>query len=157
MWHKHFTPPLVALAVTALLLTAAPAARSDEDVRVSVSVVAILATGEKKVDPEVEAIATEVRKKYPNLTGFRLARMSCLPVVVGKEETFQLEDDQVAVVGVQNSSNKNHPYRVAVKPPGLKEITYSTCCGKYFPIVTPYLTRAKKEQLIIAVMVNPAK
>jgi hypothetical protein len=145
--------PLAALAVTALLLAPAPAARPADDV--SVSVVAILATADKKVDPEVEAIATEVRKKYPNLTGFHLGRMSSQQVTVGKEETFQLEDEQVALIGVLNGPDKNDRVRLKIKPPQLKEITYSTVCGKYFPIVTPYLTRAKKEQLIIAIMVQP--
>jgi hypothetical protein len=153
MWRGSITRQLSALAVAALLLTAAPTAGPAEDVRVSV--VAILATADKKVDPEVEAIATEVRKKYPNLTGFHLARMSCLPVAVGKEETFQLEDGQVAVVAVQNGPDKSERVRLKVTPPGIKEITYSTICGKYFPIVTPYLTRAKKEQLIIAIMAQP--
>jgi len=148
------TRPLMALAVVALLFAAAPAVRAaSEDMRISV--VAILATADgTKVDPEVEAIAKEVRKKYPALTGFRLARMTALPVAVGKEETFPLEDDQVALVKVVHGIDKDERVRLKVKPPHLNEITYSTVCGKYFPIVTPYLTRAKQEQLIIAIMVK---
>jgi hypothetical protein len=146
---------LVLAAAAALLLGAAAPARAFEDVRVSV--VAILASGgAKKVDPELEAIATEVRKKCPNLTGFHLARMTCLPVPVGKEETFPLEDDQKAAVAVQQGPDKNDRIRLKVKPPQLNDITYSTCTGKYFPIVTPYRTKAK-EQLIIAIMVSPGR
>jgi len=153
---KTVTLPLVLLTALGLLGAGAPSARAEEDVRVSV--VAILATRDgKKVDNEVEAIAKEVRKKYPALTGFRLARMTCLPITVGKEETFPLEDDQVAMVAVQNGVDKNDRVRLKVKPPQLNEITYSTICGKYFPIVTPYLTKAKQEQLILAIMVNNGK
>jgi hypothetical protein len=152
MWRSSLLGASVALTLAALLL-AAPAVRAADDVRVSV--VAILATADgKKIDPEVEAIAAAVRKEYPSLTGFHLARMSCDTVALGSKETFQLEDDQVAVVGVKNGPDKNHPYRVEVEPPLLKAITYSTISGKYFPIVTPYHTKAKKEQLILAIMVT---
>jgi hypothetical protein len=145
---------LVLAATAALLLGAAAPARAFEDVRVSV--VAILATGGTKVDPAVVEIAKEVRKKCPDLTGFRLARMTCRPVAVGKKETFPLEDDQTAAVEVEQGPDKNDRVRLTVTPPRLKEITYSTCTGKYFPIVTPYHTKAK-EQLIIAIMVSPGR
>jgi hypothetical protein len=146
---------LFALAALAALLAPAPARAGDE---VRVSVVAILATGDStKVDPLVEAIAREVRKKYPALTGFRPGRMTTLPVPVGKEKTFPLDDDQAAVVAVEHGPDKNDRVRLKVKPPQLNDITYTTCCGKYFPIVTPYHTRANQERLILAIMVEAAK
>jgi hypothetical protein len=143
------------LAPVALLLAAAPAPAADE---IRVAVVVILATGDgSKVDAEVEAVAREVRKKYPALTSFHMARTTCQPVPAGKEESFKLVDDEVATVVVDHASDKDDRMRVRVKPPQLKEITYTTCCGKYFPIVTPYQTRARQEQLIIAIMVCPCK
>jgi hypothetical protein len=142
------------VAPAVLLLAAAPAPA--EDIRVAV--VAILASGDgAKVDTEVEAVAREVRKKYPAMTGFRMARMTCQPVPAGKEQSFKLVDDEVATVEVERAADKDDRLRVRVKPPQLKEITYTTCCGKYFPIVTPYQTRARQEQLIIAIMVCPCK
>ena len=143
------------LAPAVLLLPAAPAPAADD---IRVAVVAILANGDGgKVDAEVEPVAREVRKKYPALTGFHMARMTCQPVPAGKEESFKLVDDEVATVAVEHAADKEDRVRVRVKPPQLKEITYTTCCGKFFPIVTPYQTRAKQEQLIIAIMVCPCK
>jgi hypothetical protein len=142
------------LAPAVLLLPAAPAPA--EEVRVAV--VAILASGDgTRVDVEVEAVAREVRKKYPALTGFRMARTTCQPVAAGKEESFKLVDDEVATVEVERAADKGDRMRVRVKPPQLSEITYTTCCGKYFPIVTPYQTQTRHEQLIIAIMVCPCK
>lgn len=152
--RKRFYP-LPALAAVALLLVAAPA-RAGEEVRVSV--VAVLATSDStKVDPLVGAIAEEVRKKYPALTGFRVGRMTALPVPVGKEKTFPLDDDQAAAVAVERGPDKGDRVRLKVKPPQLNDITYTTVRGKYFPIVTPYLTRTGQERLILAIMVEAGK
>jgi hypothetical protein len=143
------------LAPAVLLLPAAPAPAADD---IRVAVVAILASGDcAKVDADVEPVAREVRKKYPALTGFRMARMTCQPVPAGKEATFKLVDDEAATVAVDHAAEKEDRVRVRVKPPQLMEITYTTCCGKYFPIVTPYQTRDRQEQLIIAIMVCPCK
>ena len=46
--------------------------------------------------------------------------------------------------------------RLAVKAPLAGEITYTTCCSKFFPIMTRYLTK-DNERLIIAIMVKPKK
>jgi hypothetical protein len=144
---------LSGLAAVALLPAAALPCRAAGDIHVSV--VAILATADTtKVDPQVEAIAREVRKKYPSLTGFRLGRMTSDQVAVGKEMTFPLGDDQKAVVAVQRGPDKNDRVRLKVKPPHLNDIVYTTSLDKYFPIVTPYLTRTNQERLIIAIMVS---
>ncbi len=146
---------LSGLAAAVLLLAAAPV-RAGDDIRVSV--VAILATSDNnQVDAQVEAIAREVRKKYPALTGFRLGRMTTLPVPVGKEKTFPLEDDQKAAVAVEQGPDKTDRVRLKVKPPHLNDITYTTVSGKYFPIVTPYVTRSKQEQLILAISFSDGK
>jgi hypothetical protein len=34
------------------------------------------------------------------------------------------------------------------------EVEYTTCCGKFFPIITRYQTK-DKERLIIAIRVQP--
>jgi hypothetical protein len=135
-------------------LGSCPAADGEE---VRVTVVAILATDQgKKVDQELQGIADEIRKKEPGLTGFRLGRMTRMPVNVGQKETFPLVDKEVAIVVVKHGANENNRVCLSVKPPQLGEITYTTCCGKFFPIVTRYQTK-DKERLIIAIRVQPCK
>lgn len=125
-----------------------------EDVRVSV--VAILATtdGNAKVDARVKDVAEEVQKRDPSLKGFRLARTTCKPLQVGEKDTFPLVEDQVVEVAVKHAPDKDNRVCLTVTPPRLGAITYKTCCKKFFPIVTGYLTK-KDERLIIAIMVRP--
>lgn len=136
------------------LLIAAPVARSGE---IRVTVVAILATTENtKIDPQLKCIAEKIQEREPTLKGFRVAEMTCRAVAVGKEDTFKLVEDQsVLVVVKQGEDKENKKVGLEVKPPLLGRITYVTCCGKYFPIVTRYLTKDKKERLIIAIKVEP--
>jgi hypothetical protein len=156
MWSKRLS--LLVLAVFTVLAAAGPAPRAHGDDEVRVSVVAILATTGKngKVEKELEAIAAEVRKKYPELTGFRRGMMYDVGIAVGQEEKFDLADGEKATVVVLHGADKNDKVRLRVKPPQLNEITYTTCCGKFFPVVTPCETK-KKERLILAVMVSPCK
>src|SRR4051794_24238996 len=147
-------------AVLAWLLLAAPTGTGCEDRplapgEVRVSVVAILATEKTdRVDPRVECIAREVRKLHPNLKGFRPAKMTCKAVPVGGAETFELVTDQTAAVTVLKTADKDNRVQLKVTPPTLGEITYTTTCGKFFPIVTRYQTR-NGEWLILAVRVQP--
>jgi hypothetical protein len=145
-------------AALAAVLLVAPAARAADDV--DVTVVAILATSDAKnakIEPELAAIAKEVQKKYPNLTGFRMAQMTCQSMAVGRPEAFGLVDKEAAQVTVEHGADKHDRVRLKVQPPQLKEITFTSCCGKFVPIVTPYQTKDKQEQLIIAVMVSTCK
>jgi hypothetical protein len=141
-------------AVVVLLLAATTDSRA-EDIRVTV--VAILASTENtKIDPQLKCIAEKVQEREPTLKGFRVAEMTNRAVAVGKEDTFKLVEDQTVVVVVKQGEDKdNKKVGLEVKPPLLGKITYVTCCGKYFPIVTRYLTKDKKERLIIAIKVEP--
>jgi hypothetical protein len=144
------------MAGTLLLLgTFAPAADGQPDNEVKVSVVAILAseTG-KEVDARLEGIAKEVRKIHPQMTGFRLAKMTCKSVPVSGAETFELVADQTASITVLKPADKQNRVQLKVTPPTLGEITYTTSCGKFFPIVTRYQT-SNRESLIIAIRVQP--
>jgi len=148
-------------AVVACLLLAGRAGTAcgdkDAPAEVQVSVVAILAAeGKSKVDPRVECIAKEVRKVRPELKYFRPAKMTCKPLTVGKADDFELVADQHATVTVLNASCKNGRVQLKVTPPTLGEITYTTACGKFFPIVTRYQTK-NGEWLILAVRVEPCK
>jgi hypothetical protein len=131
-------------------------ARAQEKVRVTV--ITILATDQNKiVDAKLACIAREVQKSEPRLTGFRLdlKHSSGQTLEVGSRFDFPLVDDQVATVLVQHGADKDDRVGLKVKPPQLGEIHYDvSCCGKYFPIMTPYQTK-NKDRLIIAIMVKP--
>jgi hypothetical protein len=155
-------PPTTRLLIPFCLtvcLAAGSASRATAGDDVQVALVAILATSDAKnpkVDAGLENIARRVQKKYPDLTRFHMAQMTSQSVTVGRPETFKLVDDQSARVVVEQAADKNDHVRLTVTPPELRAITYTTCCGKYFPIVTPYHTK-KQEQLIMAIMVSPCK
>jgi hypothetical protein len=139
--------------LTLLLVGSAVLAADDKAVRVSV--VAILATErDNKIDRKLESIATEIKKMYPKLTGFQLAHMSCKSVPVGTADKFDLVADQTVPITVQRKADKSDRVRLEVTPPLMGKITYSTPCGKFLPIVTPYRTK-NNDLLIIAIRVQP--
>jgi hypothetical protein len=131
------------------------AAAPEEEV--DVSVVVILATDRNTtVDEELTCIAKEVQKKHPKLTGFHLEKVICESLPVGKKHTFKLVDEEAATVLIRHGANKQNRVGLTVKAPDQGEITYTTCCGKFFPIVTRYSTK-DKERLILAIRVQPCK
>src|SRR5690242_19543055 len=72
--------------------TALPACGPNKGAKkVRISVVIILASEtDTKVDRKLECIAREVRKMHPKLKGFRLEKLSCKSLQVGKADTFTL-------------------------------------------------------------------
>jgi hypothetical protein len=137
------------------LLAAAPPAQAQQ--KVQVTVLAILATDQNHdVDPKLTCVAREVRKIRPTLTGFRLDRTSRRSLEIGKEHKFPLADKQVVEVTIEQGADKNNRVSLSVKPPELCEICYTSCCGKYLPIVTHY-KNSKNETLIVAIMVEPCR
>jgi hypothetical protein len=128
---------------------------SDEEVKVTVA--AILATERgTDVDPKLECLAREVKKIEPGLTGFRVARATCKSLQVGISYQFPLVDGKTAWVVVQHPADEDNRVSLMVKPPQLGEITYTSTCGKYFPIVTRYQTK-DKDRLIVAIMIRSCK
>jgi hypothetical protein len=124
-----------------------------------VTVVAVLATDRKNnIDPKVKCIAEEVQKLEPGLTGFRLVRITNKGMTIGKRDSFPLVDDQMLGVLLQQveAKEKDERIRLTIKAPLAGEISYSTCCSKFFPIMTRYLTK-DNERLIVAIMVKPGK
>ena len=151
--HRFLRYTLLGLvAFIALAAEPTPQPRAKEEVKVCV--LAVLATDQNnKIDKRVECIAKEVQKKEPTLTGFRMATTNCKPLTAGARESFPLVEGEVASVLVEGKC-KGDRVRLTVKAPLMGEITYSTTCGKYFPIVTRYQTK-DRDRLIIAVMVKP--
>jgi len=123
---------------------------------VKVSVVAILASEQdNKIDPRLQGIAREIQRHHPQLKGFRMAKMTSKSVPVrGATESFELVADQKADITVLKTADKNDKVQLKITPPTLGEITYTTTCGKFFPIVTRYQT-SNNESLIIAIRVQP--
>lgn len=156
--RQPWTPCWTVGAMAALLLTGnptSPACDGSPPSEVKVSVVAILASEQSaQIDPRLKGIAAEVRKTRPLLTGFRYAKMTCKPVAVKSAEAFDLVADQQATVTVLKPADKENRVQLKISLPTVAEITYTTACGKFFPIVTNYQT-ANKETLIIAIRVQP--
>jgi hypothetical protein len=133
---------------------AAPVSFAQE---VRVTVIVILATNKNAdVACELKCLAQEIQKKDPKLTGFRLEDTTCKSVTLGKKETFKLVDKEEAAVTVRHGADKNNRVGLTVKPPRMGEIDYTTCCGKFLPIITRYQTK-DKEVLIIGVRVQPCR
>lgn len=148
-----------------LLLTAVPVVMACEkvkgkakpDPKVRVCVVVILASEkDDKVDKKLENIAREVRKMNTKLKGFRLADLACKSLRVGSTDKFDLVEAQQTSITVQGAADKMDRVRLEVAPPLMGKITYSTPCGKFLPIVTPFRTKAN-EVLIFAVRVQPCQ
>lgn len=142
------------LLIAALLLLGGAATTVRAGEKVKVVVIAVLATSQdKKVDPKLKCIAEQVHKVEPKLTGFRLARTSAKALMVGKSEKFPLVDETFVTVTLDRAADDRNRVSVTVKPPKLGTIAYTSCCGKFFPIVTRYHTK-NKERLIIGIMVE---
>ena len=125
------------------------------DEPVSVTVVVVLATTEDTgVDKRLVELAKEVQKRDGTLLGFRLAAAEVRSIPVGDGHCFELVDMQVMKVRVERSKDANGRASVTIKPPGLEKITYDCTCGKFFPVVTPHVTK-NGEVLIVAVMAKP--
>src|SRR5262249_31890399 len=123
--------------------------------KVRISVVVILAseTG-NKIDKKLDGIAKEVQKVHPELKNFELAKLSCKSLDVGKADKFDLVENQTTSILIQKEADKMDRICLKVSPPMMGEITYSTPCGKFLPILTPYRTK-KNQVVIVAVRVQP--
>jgi hypothetical protein len=144
---------LLALAVSFL---PTGGARAEDDVHISV--IGILATDKNDcVDDRVACVAREMKKIDPKLTGFSVARMTCKDVKIGAKDCFEVTDSQKVCVTAEKRCEKDKS-RVCLKveAPMLGAVTYMTCCGKFFPLVTRYKTK-DGEVLIVAVRVKSCK
>jgi hypothetical protein len=148
---RSFLGFLIALAIPIVF---SPACRGEDEPKITVKVVAVLATSKnKEVDEKLKCLATEVQKKEPTLTGFQLKTCSCTKLSVGEKFKFPLVDDEVAEVSIQKGPGKNDWIGLTIKPPLMGKIVYDSCCEKFFPIMTRYQTK-NGERLIIAVCVH---
>jgi len=122
---------------------------------VRVTVVVVLATGDNAtVDPKLKDLAKEVQKRDPKLTGFRITTTEGKSIPVGEAVAFTLVDKKELRVKVEKAKDDNGRIGLTIKPPDLGEISYTCTCDKFFPVVTPYKTKAG-ETLIVVVMAKP--
>ncbi len=139
----------------ALMLVSAAPPKSGEKHTVDVALVAILATDRNdQIDSKLTCIAREVRKNHKELTGFRLATLTRKSLPIGTKSLFEVTGGHKVGVTVQHGADEKNRVEVKVGPPGMGEITYDTCCGKFLPIVTEVRTK-DNELLIIAVCIRP--
>lgn len=142
-------------ALAGCLLGAATAVAEDPPKNVSVSVVAILASKTSdEIDPRLKDIAKEIRKKNIDFKGFRVGKITCKSIPVNAAEAFELVADQKASIIVLKPADRDNRIQLKISPPKVGDITYTTTCGKFFPIMTTYQT-PNGESLIIAVRVQP--
>jgi hypothetical protein len=152
---------LIAFFAIAVLIARTPACGAGDEVKVTV--VAVLATSKNKdVDPKCACLPKEVQKNHPELTGFKIKRWSCRDLSVGNSFDFpsglQDKDGPVTIpVSIKKGKGKDDRIGLTVKPPlASGDIEYASCCGKFFPIMTPYKTK-DGETLIIAIRVQCCK
>jgi hypothetical protein len=152
---RPFTVLASLLLVLPLVGRCAAADPPAPEERVKVTVAVILANGGDKVDGRLTCLAREIHELHPRLTGFRLGPMTTQSVPLGGAETFRLVDGQVATIAVKRCTERPGCFCLDVKSKALVgEMTYSSVCGKYFPLVTEYKTKKEGDQLIIAFMVE---
>jgi hypothetical protein len=124
---------------------------------VQVTVVSILATEKNdKVDKKLTELAKRIQERRPKLTGFRIDSQCCESIAVGAAKEFEFVEKQKAIVTVRRAADENNQVKLKVELPCIGKVCYTTCCGKFFPMMTCYKT-GKDECLIIAVMVRPCK
>ncbi len=125
----------------------------DDPVRVTV-VVVLASSVNAEVDPKLVELAKEVQKRDDSLIGFKLVSSEAKSIPVGESVAFALVDKQELKVKVERPKDDNGRVSLMIKPPKLGEVTYACTCEKFFPVVTPYRTKAG-EVLIIAIMAKP--
>jgi hypothetical protein len=137
-----------------LLLARTSTAADPPEERVKVTVAAILASRDGKVDPKLKCVAEQVRKNHPELTGFQVGQSTTHSLALGGTEKFKLVDGQEAAVLVKRCKDCPERFCLEIKSKTLVgEMTYTSVCGKYFPLFTGYKTK-EGQQLLIVVKVE---
>jgi hypothetical protein len=161
---SSFRRTIALLAAAGTLAVWAVPCRAD-DKSFKIVVAAILASEKSDyVDPRLKCLPDTVKVTEPQLKGFRVAGHTHRTLAFDQSWAFPLVDDQVVRISVEKApKDEKSPQdkekaakdreRVAlrIKPPQMGEIFYvQSTCGKFFPVITPYLTK-DKERLIIAI------
>jgi hypothetical protein len=145
---------VLTVAVVLAILACGPAPQQAAK-NVKVTLVVILASDrDNQIDPKLEQIASEVRKRKPELTSFRIASCTCESLPVNKPTTFPIPANETVQITIIHGADTQDRVKLAVQPPCQREIVYRTVCGKFLPLVTRCETK-QKERLILAIRVQP--
>ncbi|MCS7022728.1 MAG: hypothetical protein NZU63_12985 [Gemmataceae bacterium] len=123
-------------------------------VRVTLVVILASTATHDDVDPPLEELAREVRKREPQLRCFRLLASHAQSILPGRQASFPLIEKQEATVKIEAFPDERGRVRITLTAPGINQLTYACVCDKYFPVVTPYRTR-NGQTLILALMAKP--
>ena len=105
---------VAALRLCAVVVACGPE-RSPRKVRISV-VVILASETDDKVDKKLECIAREAVKLHPKLKGFRLEKLSCKSLPVGKADNFTLVENQETSITVRRRPTR-YCIQLTVGPP----------------------------------------
>ena len=114
----------------------------------------LASTQHSNVDAKLTELAKEVQKRDKKLTGFKLVASEGKSIPVGEAAAFDLMDKKELTVKIEKMKDENGRVGLKIKPPEMGEITYTCTCEKFFPVVTPYQTKAG-ETLIVVVSAKP--
>lgn len=143
------------LGLGAFLVAACGPAQPAPAQPVRITVVTVLATDKNAtVDTRLTELAKAIQAGDKKLTGFKYHASEAKSVAPGDKTTFDLINGHKLEVKVQRARDENDRVSLAIRPPGLGEVTYTCTCDRFFPVVTPHRTR-DGETIIIAVMARP--
>ena len=155
--RPYYSQPRMLLLPLVVALGAAGNALACPGEEVQVTVVSILAKKEgNNVPPKLAELAKRIQERRPDLTSFRIDTQCCEKLTVDQAKEFKFVDEKKAVVTVRQAADANNQVKLKVDLPCIGKVCYTTCCGKFFPMMTCYKTNTG-ECLIIAVMVKPCK
>jgi hypothetical protein len=153
---RSCSQPGLLLGLLTVILCAAPPARAcGDDDEVRVTVITIYASEkDTKIDSQLTVLAKAIQKKYPEFKGFRLGKVTRESVDVGTGKEFDLGGKETAIVTVTQGCDEKDQVKLKVKMPRCGEFSYTTCCGKFFPLKTCCKTK-DGDCLIVGIMVKP--
>jgi hypothetical protein len=112
--------------------------------KVKVIVAVILASDRcPYVHPRLRAIAAELKKGDPSLTGFTLVSITAKSLAAKQKAKFHCVEDCYVEVEINHCVDQAKKVCLSVTAPLQGEIVCRCVCEKFLPIVTRYQTRQR--------------
>jgi hypothetical protein len=152
---SSFRQTIALLAAAFTLAVWTTGSRAEDKKSFKVAVAAILASEkDEKVDDCLKRLAARVQKTEPKLKSFHVIKHSQNTLALNQSYAFPLVEDQVLKVSMERAPDDSERVGLRLKAPKMGEIFYTQkTCGRWFPIITPYVTK-DNERLIIAIRVE---
>lgn len=156
--RPYYSQPGMFLLPLVVALGATGSVRACPGDEVQVTVVSILAKKDANdnVPEKLAELAKRIKERRPDLNSFRIDTQCCEKIAVDQPKEFKFVENKKAVVTVRQAADANNQVKLKVELPCVGKVCYTTCCGKFFPMMTCHKTE-KGEWLIVAVMVKPCK